>query len=463
MDRYRLIGAALLAVQAASAKDNPKNVVFIIVDDMRPTIGCMGDPDAITPHLDTFAGSSTVYRSAYCQQALSGPTRASLFTGLYPDQTGVTELNTLMRAKNPGIKTMPQVFREHGYRTFGIGKIFHGDRNSADSLSWSEPPILYHYTKDDEYMLEKNRTGKKSVAWEFTDGDESGYLDIKTKEAALERISALKETGEPFFLAVGFLKPHLPFCAPQRYLDMYSDKTFDIDSARIVGAPEVAYHDSQELRGYTDIPDMGPIDIGQQAMLRKAYYACASYADDNVGAVIDGLKRAGLYDDCVIVFVGDHGYHLGEQGMWCKSTNYNPACNAPLIIHDAGQKDGKVRNDFVEFVDIMPTVCSMCGIDPGMLPGKDVFHGKGRKYAVSQFVRPYATITRPKLKTHTGYAIRTARWTYIEWIALDGTVTDRELYRAGRNCDEKVNLAGKPVSRRKMNSMSKLLHRRLSL
>ena len=447
------------AATAAGAGEKPKNVVLIMVDDLRPTLGCMGDSYAVTPFLDDFASESYIYRSAYCQQALSGPTRASMLTGLYPDQTGVTELNTLMRERIPDVKTLPQVFRENGYATYGIGKIFHGDENSEDAASWSEAPLLYHYTKNDEYLLPEHRTGKKSVAYEFTDEDPEGYWDVKVRNAALARISELKGSTVPFFLAVGFLKPHLPFCAPERFMDIYEDRPNLIDTSRVVGAPAIAYHDNEELRGYTDIPSVGPMTLEQQETLRKAYYACTSYTDDNVGAVLAALKEAGLYEDCVIVFVGDHGFHLGEQGLWCKSTNFHPACNAPLIIHDAGQDRGKVRNDFVEFIDIMPTVCSLAGIKaPSGLPGKDIFRGNGRDCAVSQFVRPYGTITKPALKTHTGYVIRTARWTYVEWTALDGEVTDRELYRTAEDRVEKVNLAGKPIFRRKMGSLSKKMH-----
>ena len=461
MEKKLILCVPALLAQLASAQDRPKNVVLIMVDDLRPTLGCMGDSWAMTPNVDALASESVTCRRAYCQQALSGPTRASMLTGLYPDQTGVTELNTPMRAKNRDIVTLPQVFRDNGYVTCGIGKIFHGDVNSTDSLSWSMPPVLYHYTKDDEYLLPEHRTGKKSVAYEFTQDDPEGYLDVRIRDAALSRIRDLKTDGRPFFLAVGFLKPHLPFCAPQKYWDMYDGVFKDgIDTSRVIGAPQVAYHDSQELRGYTDIPAIGPISMEQQLSLRRAYYACASYTDDNVGAVIDELKRQGLYDDCVIVFVGDHGFHLGEQGMWCKSTNYHPACNAPLIIHDAGQTEGTVKKEFVEFVDIMPTVCSLCGIEPPTgLPGRDVFHGRGRRCAVSQFVRPYATITKPGLKTHTGYVIRTDAWTYVEWVSIGGDVTDRELYHTRRDPLEKVNLAEKPIFRRKMGSLSRLMHR----
>ena len=450
----------IFALAAANAPGQTKNVVFIIVDDMRPTLGCMGDDDAITPHLDAFAAESVLFDRAYCQQALSGPTRASLFTGMYPDDTGVTELNTLMRARIPDIKTLPQLFRESGYESFGIGKVFHGDANGVDSLSWSEKPCCYHYTKNEEYLLPEHRTGKKSVAYEFTEEDPSGYLDIKTRDAALERIRLLGESKTPFFLAVGFLKPHLPFCAPQRYWDMYEGKSVVADTSRVIGAPKLAYHDSQELRGYTDIPSMGDIDLEQQRMLRRAYYACSTFADDNVGAVLEALKEAGLYDDCVIVFAGDHGYHLGEQGLWCKSTNYDYACRAPLIIHDAGQKKGIVRKDFVQFVDILPTVCSLCGIAvPESLPGKDIYSGKGRKYALSQFVRPYGSITHAEEKTHTGYVIRTKAWTYVEWISLSGAVTDRELYYTRFNPHESKNLSGKRLFRKKMESLSGLMHR----
>ena len=237
-------GAALLAAGAAplgfcsEKAPKPRNVLFIMVDDMRPSLGCYGDPYAKTPALDTLAKDASVYLRAYCQQALSGPSRASILTGLYPGDNGVTELNTWIRKKNPDLVTLPQAFREAGYHTASVGKTFHGPRNTLDSLSWSQAPRLYQYGKSDEYMETYNRTGRKAASYEFHDGPEEDYLDVRICSEALNCLDSLAKGDNPFFLAVGFLKPHLPFCAPKRFLDMYDEVDFGVtDAARISGAP----------------------------------------------------------------------------------------------------------------------------------------------------------------------------------------------------------------------------------
>ena len=418
-------------------KNQPRNVLFIMVDDLRPSFGCYGDSVAVTPCVDAFASGATVYSNAYCQQALSGPTRASLLTGLRPSETGVTELNTWMRERNPDIVTLPQAFRSAGYETVSVGKTFHGARNTLDSLSWSRTPLLYRYTKNDEYQLSRNKTGKKAAAYEFTEEPEDGYLDVKIRNEAVRQMRELSESGKPFFLAVGFLKPHLPFCAPERFLDLYADASIgQTDTARIKGAPALAYHDSDELRGYTDIPAIGPMEMGQNEALKRAYYACVSFADENIGVLLRELERLGLFDDTVVVLLGDHGYHTGEQGLWCKSTNYEAACRAPLIIRDPDNASGRTVSVPVEFVDIFPTVAGMCGISlPEGLQGKDLrnLDEDGNHYAFSQFPRPYNALHNARVRTHSGYAVRDTAWRYVEWYDNSGKLSASELYYLGGN------------------------------
>lgn len=445
--KFAVLGIAPLILGCGPDEHHPvhKNVLFIMVDDMKPDIGCFGDKHAHTPYMDALGEESTIYSKAYCQQALSGPTRASLLTGLRPDETGVTELNTWMRKKNHDIITLPQAFREAGYETRSVGKIFHGEKNSLDSLSWSAAPSLYSYTKNDEYMLACNKTGKKAAACEFTDGPEERYLDVRIRNKALEELKDLASGCKPFFLAVGFLKPHLPFCAPKRFLDLYETVDMQADCGRITGAPDFAYHDSDELRGYTDIPQLGKISVEQNEYLKKAYYACISFTDDNIGMLISGLKELGLYENTVIVLAGDHGYHTGEQGLWCKSTNYEAACRAPLIIKDAGQKQKKEVGTPVEFIDIFPTLGEMCGVSvPANLSGKDLNSLEEGKeyYAISQFPRPYGALHKAKLRTHMGYTIRDSRWRYVEWYDNDGNLAATELYDLKDGGVEKENISG---------------------
>ncbi|MCF0175605.1 MAG: sulfatase [Bacteroidales bacterium] len=447
-----------LAPACLQARERP-NVLFIAVDDLRPTLGCYGDRLAITPNIDALASEGTCFTRAYCQQALSGPTRASMFTGLRPEEVGVTELNTPMRQRNPDVVTLPQAFRENGYRTVGTGKIFHGDVNGADSLSWSVPPSRYRYNRDNEYMLPGNRkSGGKSVSFEFADAPDSLYIDHGTASAAIDSLSRLGD--EPFFLAVGFLKPHLPFCAPERFFDLYEKTDFGLASAQrdsIIDAPSISYHNSDELRGYTDIPETGPMTDAQEAALRRAYYSCVSFTDAQVGRLVEALKARGLYENTIIVLWGDHGYHLGERSLWCKSTNYEAACRVPLIVR-VPQKylsgrgaAGKKAGDMVECVDIYPSLLELCGMNSLQpLSGSsfvNVLEGErgGKEYAVSQFPRPYSALHRASARRQMGYAIRDRRFRLVEWYdSSSGEQVATELYRLrGKSPVESRNLSGR--------------------
>lgn len=458
----------LLASPVAAQPLQPKNVLFIAVDDLKPVLGCYGDPVAITPHIDSLAADGVVFKRAYCQQAVSGPTRASVLSGWRPEQIGVTELDTYIRAKSPDIVTLPQAFREAGYETRGVGKVFHGSKNSLDEKSWSQTPRLYKYSRTEEYQLEKNKTGKKAAAAEFADAPDSLYFDVMIRNEAITQLTELSRSEKPFFLAVGFLKPHLPFCAPKRYRELYEPADLsvaDADKGRPVGVPQIAYHNNEELRGYTDIPDLGQLSPEQEEELRRAYYACASFTDDQIGLVIAKLKELGLYDNTLIVLWGDHGYHLGEQDLWCKSTTYQAACNAPLIIKGYGQPQPRVNDDVVEFVDIYPTLIDACDIQTShKLSGQSLqplLKGKHRRgsYAVSQFQRPYPALTKANKRKQMGYVIRDARWAYTEWLDLQGVLVARELYDMSSGKFEKENLTGQDKYRRIERRMAKALHK----
>lgn len=464
---FPLLGLFASAAEPASPV-KPVNVLFIAVDDLRPVWGCYGDSLARTPHIDALASQSTLFHRAYCQQAVSGPTRASLLTGLRPEEVGVTELGTYMRALNPDVVTLPQAFREAGYETCSVGKIFHGDKNSLDSLSWSMPPLLYHYSRNEEYQLPINKTGRKARAIEFSEAPDSLYFDVRICDEALDRLKMLSRSSKPFFLAVGFLKPHLPFCAPRRFLDLYEGVDFGLDScdrAHPSGAPLIARHRNEELRGYTDIPDLGPLSPTQEAELRRAYYACVSFTDDNIGRLLAGLKELGLYDDTLIVLWGDHGYHLGDQELWCKSTTYEAACRAPLLIKEPRQERSRRVDSVVEFLDIYPTMLDLCGIESlASLSGRSLrplLRGEdgGFRYAVSQFQRPYPALTARAKRRYMGYVIRDGRWSYTEWVDLEGRLVDRELYDLGPERRERCNLAEDSRYNTIERRLAKALHR----
>lgn len=440
-------------VPVFSFAGNNKNVLFIAIDDLRPTLGCYGDKVAITPHLDSFAKKSMVYRNAYCQQAVSGPSRASLLTGLYPDRIGVTDLRTHFREKCPDAVTLPQFFKNKGYNTIGVGKIFHASPRTQDSISWTEPPLFNLSVKKEEYVLPKNRTGQKAAAVEVADEEDNRFIDGKVTEEALARMKDFARTGGPFFLAVGYIKPHLPFSMPEKYWDLYEGTNFQpLPAGRdnLEGIPGIAFHNSEELRGYTDINDSGEIGESKAKELLRGYYACTSFIDAQIGQLLEGLKAAGLDKNTIVVVWGDHGYHLGEQDMWCKSTNFEVSCRVPLLIYDPGYEDySRDFDNCVESIDVYPTLLDMCGFGPvDYLQGESLLpvitkKGKGKDAAFSQFPRPYNAVHSSANQAHMGYSLRVKDWRCTLWFDVKtGKITGRELYYLPEGRIEEVNLSG---------------------
>ena len=277
-----LVAIETLLSFCMQAENDVKNVLFIAIDDLRPTLGCYGDPYAVTPNIDTFATKSFLFENTYCQQSVSGPSRASLLTGLRPDEIGVTDLNTHFREKCPYITTLPQLFKNNRYETIGIGKIYHGSTRTQDTVSWTRTPIYNLSIKKEEYTLMQNRQGSKATAIEIVNQPDTSFLDGKVTTEALKTLDELAKSKQSFFLAVGYIKPHLPFSMPKKYWDMYQNKSFipkEAEDKQPVHAPVISFHNWEELRGYTDIPKHGNLSIRKQEELCKAYYACVSFID----------------------------------------------------------------------------------------------------------------------------------------------------------------------------------------
>lgn len=454
------------------------NVVFIAVDDLRTALSCYGDPNAITPNIERLAARGMVFERAYCQQAVCNPSRASLMTGLRPDTIRVWDLKshfrqelppqqadlpqfstgTHFRIAQPDVVTLPQLFKQHGYQARAVGKIFHGSPELEDPPSWSAP-AQYNVTlrRDDSYVLPENHNppalswpGPKMAATECADVPDNAYGDGKVTDVAVDLLAELKET--PFFLAVGFRKPHLPFSAPKKYWDIYDPEriTAPEDPTRPLGIPDYAWHESRELRGYNDIPDEGPLPEALVRQLRHAYYACVSYMDAQVGRLLDALDANGLADNTAIILWGDHGYHLGEKALWCKTTNYELDTRAPLILSVPGQANagGRTRA-LVEFVDIYPTLAACCGLPVpedregvSLLPLLDDPNQPWKKAAFSQFPRPWTYRGQPEVM---GYTLRTEDYRYTEWLHFDTRQTlARELYDHRQDAAEVHNVAESP-------------------
>lgn len=439
--KYLICGVNALAlapaIYSAPAEDNRPNVLFIAVDDMKPWLSAYGDTLAHTPNMDRLAARGTLFNSAYCQVALSGPTRSSLLTGLNPDHTGVWWLMGSFRKNNPDIVTMPEALKNNGYETVGVGKVYHPLRDKAvknDPQSWSLP---YVNTPGATYALANGR-----VATECADVPDITYVDGVIAEEAVKTMAKLKEGGKPFFLGVGFKKPHLPFCAPKKYWDMYDRESMPVAQFQDMATDgcEYAYHNSLEVKGYSDIPpfesfvDTKHLDTDTQKRLLHAYYACISYTDAQVGKVLDALDSLKLADNTVIVLFGDHGYHLGDHGLWNKMTNFEQATRVPLIISAPGMKEGTRSDALVEFLDIFPTIAELTGTPhPQQLDGTSLVpilrnpKAKVKDYAMSQYSRTttedYTINTDTDLEGKAeylendimGYAIRDKRYRLVQW------------------------------------------------
>jgi choline-sulfatase len=459
------------------------NVLFIAVDDLRPELGCYGSTHVKSPNIDRLAGGGVTFGRAYCQQAVCNPSRASLLTGLRPDTTKVHDLYTDFRDTIPDAITLPQHFKQNGYHTAAIGKIYHN--TLPDDLSWSEPKLQiegYPFDPDAVYLREENiakqearkqeiiAAGKqdryidrfghwylKTVATECIDVPDNAYFDGAQTDVAIERIAELKKSDKPFFLGVGYYRPHLPFNAPKKYWDMYQRDQIPLADNRFLpeGAPPMAINTMQELRSYTDFkqaprPHDGELSEDEQRLLRHGYLASVSYIDAQIGRLLDALEKEGIADDTIIVLWGDHGWKLGEHRSWCKMTNYEIDTRVPMIFSAPGTRARGAKCDrLVEFVDIYPTLCDLAGLDtPSQLEGTSavpLLNDPAREWksaAFSQFLREGKWVA-PDGVEYMGYTIRTDRYRYVEWHRRgDEQVTATELYDHSTDPGENKNIAG---------------------
>jgi arylsulfatase A-like enzyme/N-acetylneuraminic acid mutarotase len=460
-----------VAREASIAAPRP-NVLFIVMDDLRTTLGSYGDATAITPNIDRLAARSLLFTHAYAQQAVCNPSRQSFLSGRRPDSIRVWNLKSHFRQTAPDVVSLPEHFKRHGYVTQGIGKIYHDPAEMQDPPSWSLPATFNVLAKKEDYLLPENQAppdkpGRKMAAIEAADAPDDAYPDGKVAASAVATLGELKARGQPFFLAVGFRKPHLPFSAPKKYWDLY-------DRAKIpelgretppLNAPEIALHDWPELRGYSGVAKQGPLSREEAMELRHGYYAGASYTDAQVGKVIDELERLKLAENTIVVLFSDHGFHLGDLGLWCKDTVYEATTRVPLLLsapHAMSRRAAGGRTDaLVELIDLYPTLAELCALPPPpKLDGRSLVpllrdpKREWKTAAYSQFPRPW-TAASPQPPRRMGYAIRTDRFRYVEW--RDFTTLDllaRELYDYSAGATETVNLASDPAYADEMTVLS---------
>ena len=446
------------------------NVLMIAVDDLRPALGCYGDQTAITPNIDRLAKRGIVLQRAYCQQAVCCPSRLSMLTGLRPDTIRVWDLNTHFREAKPNAVTLPQYFKNTGYQSRSIGKILHGGgAPSKDPESWSSPP-MYDNVRDPKlrYALQKNLNGKglKRAASESAEVSDDHYIDGIVANESIRVLGELAVNKNPFFLAVGFRKPHLPFNAPKKYWDLYEKEEIQIPKhgSHPVNSPDWATRSWSELEGYTDIPVDGKITKAKARELRHGYYACVSYIDELVGRLIAELERLKLEDNTIVLLYGDHGFHLGEQGLWTKANNYELSTRIPLIVIAPGQPKGN-SHALVELVDVFPTVCELAGLAvPSSLEGRSflpLFRKPNREWktaAFSQYPRSFEGNRHSRHGDVMGYAIRTNKYRFVQWQNWrTKDVVARELYSLIDDPHEMKNIVNEKGSKLIVARMTKRL------
>jgi iduronate 2-sulfatase len=471
----RMLQAILLHLSlflCTAAQENvQKNVLFLVADDLRPSIntfnGPTSDPPMFTPNLDALAGRSLVLQKAYVQQGVCSPSRTSFLTGRRPDTTHVYNLHDYFRDVGGDFTTIPQYFKENGYRSIGMGKIFHPGKASGinDPVSWTD-----RYYPASNAIHWENKTASW-VAVTREDMHEKPLPDAQVTEKAIETLREHAENPrQPFFLAVGFMKPHLPLTIPEEYFDYYPLKEvgLPVNPYAPVKMPNIAWNSYGELMSYGDMKKLNvtgdvntTIPDYKAREIRRAYYAAVTYIDALIGEILEELSILGLEEDTIITFLGDHGYQLGEHGSWCKHTNFELSTHAPLLISIPGLTDhGIVSEDLVEFVDLFPTLVDATGLPelpvcpedssniPACREGSSLLpllapEPRWKDRAFSQYPRG----------SYMGYSIRTADFRFTEWATFIGApdykpnwddIQSTELYDHRSDSTENWNHAGEP-------------------
>lgn len=464
--------------RTADRRSRP-NVLFIMADDLRAELASYGSP-ALTPHLDRLSRRGVQFDRAYCQQAVCNPSRSSLLTGRRPDTLQVWNNSTHFREPNPDVMTMPLWFKQHGYETRCVGKIFHNWHTEVrgDPRSWSAPEFLHYATHGDDLPQVKGPLPPnhaqttsgfgyaKPGICECRDVPDEAYYDGRVAAEAVRVLGEVKDT--PFLLAVGFWKPHAHFNAPKRYWDLYDrDKLPTLDPRRPTGAPDLAFHESTEVLG--PVADQKRPTPEEAAEMRHGYFANISFMDTQLGKVLDALEVSGVADNTIVVFVSDHGYHIGEHTLWGKTSNFELDARVPMIIRAPGVSvENKRTRSLAELLDIFPTLTELCG-----LPAPDGLEGTSlvpvlrdpskqtKRAAFTQHPRPaYYDRTPSKSPVAMGVSVRTSDARYTEWRDWKtGEPVARELYADADEPAETRNLIDTPAAAAVQRQAEALLRR----
>lgn len=470
--RASMVIAVILLVYSSDAQDSKPNILLLLVDDLKPTIGAYGDTTVVSPNLDRLADMGMRFDMAYCNQAVCGPSRYNLLLGSRSTSTGLYGLGNKFRKPYPNAVTLPQYFKKAGYHVESMGKVFHkGHGNEGDDQSWSIPPkkdkVIEYIVKEsnngelsrEEALFTNARLKDKSIkirqlprgaAWESPDvKDDDAYADGRMATYASKRLKELaKNPEQPFLMAVGFVRPHLPFSAPKKYWDLYDPESLPMPEFEDFpkGAPKFAVKRRGEIENFKPVPDDGTQIYSEELKrnLIHGYYASVSYMDAQLGRVLDALKENNLDKNTIVVLWGDHGWHLGDHGSWTKHDNYEQANRIPVVFVAPGvTREGTSTNQPMETVDIYPTLAELAGLarpkGPQPIDGTSMVPvlKDGTKEVKDHAYHAY------KKRGYLGEAIRTNRYRMVRWTKLNDPDTKAifELYDYENDPMETMNIA----------------------
>ncbi len=472
---FLLFSYSVIAQNKKTKPDKP-NILFIAVDDLRPELGCYGKDYIKSPNIDRLAASGIIFTDAYVNYPVCGPSRASMLSGIYPGTNRFTKWNCDQDNDVPGLVSLPMLFRNNNYKTVSLGKVYNnfGDGKGSWNEEW-RPPIStttwdYQATESIRIFEERNKERYKNTkvrnnnnlpqkgpAYENPDVSDIIYHDGQIASRAIEELQEFRNSSQPFFLAVGFHKPHLPFNAPQKYWDIYNKEGIEapLNDYFPKNAPKEARFNFEELRAFSGIPEERPLSDSTIINLIHGYYACVSYVDAQVGKVLDALESLGLAENTIIVLWGDNGWFLGEHGFWCKQSNFEKAAHIPLILKIPWERQGSKVNALVESVDIFPTLCELTGVS-------SPFHLQGKSFA-DLISNPEDTFKDAVFYRYSNAeTIITNEFSYTEWInKFTGESYARMLYDRQKDREENINIAELHRNKELVEELSDMLHQHI--
>lgn len=460
---FMVMAVLSMAQDQEKAQKSKPNVLFIAVDDLRPELGCYGQNHIKSPNIDKLAESGITFNRAYCNIPVCGASRASLLSGLRPNRHRFLQYHTWQDKDVPGVVSLPMHFKNNGYTTVSLGKVYHHETDGEGSWNRRWLPTAEKSTSWRDYLTDQNLeldTGERTRGNPFEKADvpDEAYKDGKIARQAIAELRGFKKKDEPFFLAVGFLKPHLPFNAPAKYWDLYDAGKIKLpeNMYKPENAPDECMHTFGELRAYNQIPEKGDVDKKVALEMIHGYYACVSYVDAQIGKVLDELKKLGLEENTIVILWGDHGWHLGEHNLWCKHCNFEKVLHTAVILRAPGKKSNVKTDALIEYVDIYPSICELAQLSKP-------FHVQGKSFVPLTENPSLPWKEEVFCRWIKGETIVTTSHTYTEWFDdKTGEITARMLYNLNNDPEETVNISENIENEKLVKKLSEKIEKHIS-